>query len=122
MQETFYTSKRAVRGKVVVGDKGNNDKNYLKVQCFPLYSILLAIGRLDVDYFSLDVEGAERGVLDTIPWDKVNIRLISIEHNKWVGGKQNLTQYMFERGYKLLTQIKVNVAPDLIFVKTDGVP
>jgi hypothetical protein len=24
-----------------------------------------------VDYFSLDVEGSEHGVLESIPWDKV---------------------------------------------------
>ncbi|XP_053391647.1 uncharacterized protein LOC128554390 [Mercenaria mercenaria] len=44
---------------------------YINVQCFPLYSILLALNQLKVDYFSLDVEGAEEPVLDTIPWDKV---------------------------------------------------
>ena len=44
------------------------------VQCFPLYSILLALGNPTVDFFSLDVEGSELGVLRTIPWNKVDIR------------------------------------------------
>lgn len=30
-----------------------------QMQCFPLYSLLLAIGKLLVDYLSLDIEGTE---------------------------------------------------------------
>ena len=37
----------------------------------PLYTILLAMGNPTVHYFSLDIEGAEFPVLQTIPWDKV---------------------------------------------------
>ena len=37
----------------------------------PLYTILLAMGNVTVHYFSLDIEGAEFPVLQTIPWDKV---------------------------------------------------
>ena len=54
----------------------------LKMQCFPLYSILAAMGNLKVDYFSLDVEGADLPILKTIPWDKVNISVISVEANR----------------------------------------
>ena len=43
--------------------------------CLPLYSILLSIGNPVVDYFSLDVEGAEIGVLKSIPFDKVDIKV-----------------------------------------------
>ena len=31
----------------------------IKVQCFPIYSVLKAIGNPRIDYFSLDIEGAE---------------------------------------------------------------
>ena len=46
-----------------------------KTLCFPFYSILLAMGNPTVDYFSLDVEGAELQILQTIPWDKVDIKV-----------------------------------------------
>ena len=46
-----------------------------KVICFPLYAILLALGNPVVDFFSLDVEGAELPILKTIPWSKVNIKV-----------------------------------------------
>ena len=51
-----------------------------EVQCFPLLSILLALGNPVVDYFSLDVEGLELAILQTVPWDIVNIDVIGIEY------------------------------------------
>ena len=48
-----------------------------EVQCFPFYSILLASNRTTVDYFSLDIEGHEMRVLQTIPWKRVNIKVKS---------------------------------------------
>jgi hypothetical protein len=70
-----------------------------------------------VDYFSLDVEGAEEGVLNSIPWDKIDIKTISIEYNKWPGGKSALIAYMGNKGYKYITEIKTGAAADVIFMK-----
>ena len=47
----------------------------ITVQCFPLYSILLALNQTTVDFFSLDIDGHELRVLKTIPWDKVHVRV-----------------------------------------------
>ena len=49
------------------------------VQCLPLYSLLLALGNPTVDFLSLDIEGGELEVLETLPWDRVDIRAISVE-------------------------------------------
>ena len=35
-----------------------NDETY-NMQCFPLYSLLMAAGNRTVNYLSLDIEGAE---------------------------------------------------------------
>ena len=51
----------------------------IAVQCLPLYSVLRAIGVSHVDYFSLDIEGAELEVLYTIPLDLISIDVLSIE-------------------------------------------
>ena len=61
-----------------VGKHSGNAKDYVEfeVQCFPLYSLLKAIGQLEVDYFSLDIEGAELEILKTIPWDKLKIKVM----------------------------------------------
>jgi len=60
----------------------NKTKIGSQVMCVPLYSLLLAIGNPTVDFFSLDIEGAEIPVLESIPWKKVKIRVILIEVNK----------------------------------------
>jgi hypothetical protein len=45
------------------------------VECFPLYSILLALNQTVVDYFSLDIEGIELRVLKAIPFDLLTIKV-----------------------------------------------
>ena len=50
------------------------------VQCFPLFSIMSALGVKTVDYFSLDVEGPELDILETIPFDKLYIKVFSVEY------------------------------------------
>ncbi len=54
------------------------DPDLIEIQCFPFYSVLLAIGRTSLDFFSLDVEGHELQILKTIPWNKVNIKVYII--------------------------------------------
>ncbi|XP_053380145.1 uncharacterized protein LOC123554315 [Mercenaria mercenaria] len=89
----------------------------ITVQCFPLYSILLAMNQLTVDYFSLDVEGLEVGILNNIPHDKVKIRTISIEYDKVDGGAEKLKTLMKEKGYKFLVKMDSPGAFDCIFYK-----
>ena len=45
------------------------------VHCLPLFTLLAAMDFPTVDFFSLDVEGAELGILQSIPWHQVNIVL-----------------------------------------------
>jgi Methyltransferase FkbM domain len=61
-------------GSIVTNDTVRKPE-FISVQSFPIYSILLALSRTNVDFFSLDVEGYELDVLRTIPWSKVNIRV-----------------------------------------------
>ena len=53
---------------------GGGNIRLVQVQCFPLYSILLAVGRTRVDFLSLNVEGAELQVLSTILWHRLILR------------------------------------------------
>ena len=62
--------------KTFKADGVKNDGNLINVQCFPLYSILLAVGTTEVDYFSVDVEGSESQVLMSVPWHRVNIKVV----------------------------------------------
>ncbi len=58
-------------------------KHKVDVQCFNLYSLMLAIGHTHIDYFSLDIEGPELDVLNTIPFNKLHIDIIGLEYRSW---------------------------------------
>ena len=91
----------------------------LQVQCFPLYSVLQALDNPNIDYFSLDIEGAEYVVLDTLPWDKVNMTLLSIETNHagdiFPGTREDIKVFLEERGY----DYKETVVIDDFFLHKD---
>jgi len=89
------------------------------MQCFPLYSLILATGNRTVNYLSLDIEGAEFLVLKTIPWDKVDIEVISLETNHvgevFPGSQREVREYLEERGYVMAATVEI----DDIFVRRD---
>ncbi|KMQ87774.1 protein star [Lasius niger] len=47
---------------------------HIHVQCLPLILYIAALGVKTIDYFSLDVEGNEIDVLETIPFNEVDIK------------------------------------------------
>ncbi len=67
----------------------------IDVQCFNLYSLMLAIGRTHIDYLSLDIEGPELDVLNTIPFNKLHIDIIGLEYRSW--GKTHDVNISLER-------------------------
>lgn len=62
---------------------GSSDMaNLKKVPCKPLQAVLAAYAINTIDFFSLDVEGAEVEVLQTIDFSAVRINVIIVEINK----------------------------------------
>lgn len=51
----------------------------IKVQCFPLYSILLGVDNPKVDLLVLNMDSEGYRVLVTMPWDKVDIAVIAVK-------------------------------------------
>lgn len=43
-----------------------------KMQCFPLYNIMMAFDSPNVDHFRLRTDGDELAILKTLLWDKVS--------------------------------------------------
>lgn len=80
---------------------------------------MLALNRTRVDYFSLDVEGAELDILKTIDFVKYDIRTLSVEFIHDVDGKTAIRDFMTEKGYFVLTEVTHPnwLANDFIFVK-----
>ena len=95
--------------------------NKLKVQCFPLQAVLKAIDLPKVQYFSLDIEGAEYDVLKTIDFNVVDFSVFSIEiedDNDNVmrlnsGSNEDLHKYLKQNGYDYIDR----VGRDNFFVK-----
>ena len=93
--------------------KKDSRKDEIKVQCFPLYSILLALNQTNVDYFSLDIEGDELQVLKTIPFDDLNIKVMTVEVNHPRSRRAEVRAYMESRGHQYVMKIHI----DLVFVR-----
>ena len=73
------------------------------MQCFPLYSVLLALDNPLVNYFSLDIEGAELPVLKTIPFDKTQFDVIGVEikhaGDVFEGSEEHIMAHLKKNGY-----------------------
>jgi len=89
------------------------------LQCFPTYSLLMALGHPTINYFSLDIEGAEFLVLQSIPWEKVDIEVMGIElahaGKVFPGTRQEIHQFINEKGYLYVGTVGI----DDMFVRED---
>ncbi|XP_020290568.1 uncharacterized protein LOC109858082 [Pseudomyrmex gracilis] len=92
---------------------------HTRVQCFPLALYIAALGIKTVDYFSLDVEGSEIDILETIPFQAVDIKTMSVEYIHNAKGQKYLIKMMEQRGYYVYSFVKRpdNLANDIVFVK-----
>ena len=87
------------------------------VPCIPLQFIIDATGLLDIDFFSLDVEGAEKLVLETVDLGKTNIRLIMIEQDGWNKTKdQWVRDHLAKHGFEMVETSFHNPHGNEIFV------
>ncbi|CAG2219784.1 unnamed protein product [Mytilus edulis] len=73
-----------------------------KVNCLPLLKIMKTLGRNDIDYFSLDVEGAEMHILNSIEWDYLNIDVFTIETDQ---NRDQILSFMKQKGYKWIQKL-----------------
>ena len=78
--------------------------SYIYVQCFPLYSFLLALDQTKVDFLSLDVEGDEFPILKTIPFDKVDITKMTVEYVNSPDKGESMTAFLRSKGYELIRE------------------
>ena len=73
-----FSTSSSVPGGMAGIVEGDTAGTFL-VQCLPLYTLIAALPVTTVNYLSLDIEGAELEVLETIPWDKVDIEVMTVE-------------------------------------------
>lgn len=96
----------------------NNGKN---VTCVPMQRLLDMTGVLDIELFSLDVEGAEFEVLQTINFEVTNIRVVVIELDEHDPVKNaNVRQHMRKNGFITSKQASLGTIQDACNVTTYG--
>jgi FkbM family methyltransferase len=90
----------------------NNNIAKVVVHCCPMSSVFRGLGIKHIDFFSLDVEGAELAVLETIDFDEVRIDvLIAESFNRDCGDicpkRDKVRKLMEAKGYHM----KYNLVP-----------
>ena len=103
---------------------GKYERRTIKMQCLPLTSIIKALGNPTIDYFSLDIEGAEFPVLQTIDFTQLDIKVISLEISKLdliFDARYVQLKYLMKRNgfelYKEMDEDHIYVRKD--FIKKD---
>ena len=104
-------------GKILFNSKEANKKQgkFIHVECFPLTSILFSLNRTSVDFLSLDVEGVELDILKTIPFNIIDIEVLTVEYRHAKHGKKSVKDFMEMQGYEVLMTIPE--ALDYVFIK-----
>lgn len=77
----------------------------LRIPAYRLDNVLKARKIKDIDYISLDVEGAEQSILESFPFEDFNITAWSIENNRQTTA---IGELMVEKGYRFMTVIGVD--------------
>ena len=81
----------------------------------------MALGNPHVDYFSLDIEGAELPVLKTLPWNKINMTLIDVEVNHagviFPGTRIDIQNFLSSQKYPYTTSVEID---DIFYNKANN--
>jgi hypothetical protein len=76
------------------------------VECESLHDMLKAVGRDSVDLWSLDVEGHEMTVLDSVQFNRLHVNVLLIE-DFWISAR-DLQALMTAKGYVLFQELAVD--------------
>lgn len=78
----------------------------IEVDCYTLNELLRAHAITKVDYLTIDVEGAELKILESIDFNEVEISIIGVENNY---GDERIKQLLSKKGFDLHSTIDVDV-------------
>ena len=91
---------------------GVPNSEILKMQCMPFYSIIAALENPKIDFFSLDIDGVDLQVLETIPWHLVDISVLEIETaalgDVFPGDWDVLATYLNDKGYVFYKRLSID--------------
>jgi len=94
--------------------KLGGEKEIIKVKSVLLHNLTDKYNLKEIDYCSIDVEGSEIKILNSIDFDKINIKLLSIENNYNLSEIRNI---MLNSDYTFLGKLEA----DDFFVKNNSI-
>lgn len=94
---------------------GGVGKKVIEVKCYNVNKVLEENGFLEIDYCSIDTEGGELDILKSIDYDKVKIKMFTIEVNYPETGffkkilnhfnKNSVHSFLRSKGYKMIHKL-----------------
>ena len=103
-------------GQLVEQEDGK-DFAVQRAYCFPFLTIMRALNKTKIDYLSLDVEGWELPILRTIPFDKIDISVVTVEVKHGKEGRGAYTEFMESKGFKYHS--KLHFMQEALFLSGD---
>ncbi|XP_050303337.1 protein Star [Anthonomus grandis grandis] len=85
-----------------ISNTANPDWLVIRVKCFPLYSLLLAINTSNIDYLALETDGTELQVLETLPFERVNIGVIGVTLRENEGDIGTIKKFLASKKYRFM--------------------
>lgn len=104
-----------INGNQVVEDTAGR---CTRVKCFPLYSLLMAMELMEVDYLGLRSRGSELQVLETIPFDRVKIDVINVDLDNNVDEQKTVKQFLQTKNYSFMQNFNSSFIFKMNSVKT----
>lgn len=106
-QQTRINHEIKSKKKWMVGPQGSGKT--IKVPCYTLDDIMNELGRKTIDYWSLDVEGAEPSILANTNFNKFEVGVLTIEHEGRYKSRRKIEKIMTKNGFK---RVKKGVQDD----------
>ena len=92
------------------GHEYYSKKELVKINAYRLQTLIDKYNLNEIDLLSIDVEGAELQVLESIDFEKTKINCILLENNYGISKE---TEFLTQKGFKVLG----NIQWDVVFVK-----
>jgi FkbM family methyltransferase len=92
------------------GHEYYSKKELIKINACKLQTLIEKYNLTEIDLLSIDVEGAELQVLESIDFEKTKINCILLENNYGISKE---TEFLIQKGFRVLG----NIQWDVVFIK-----
>lgn len=75
-------------------------ENVTEIEVAPAADLLKCLGRTTVDFWSLDVEGVESQILESFPFNDIEVGMLLVEMNKSEKNNRNIVNALSSHGFQ----------------------